>query len=80
MVTEPSLHFIYHLLKVHRSVNNPPGQFIISSIGSLTSNLSNILDLHLQKWVVTLPTYLKDSTQLIKKLQQFNGIANLSHV
>ncbi|XP_075709805.1 uncharacterized protein LOC142743193 [Rhinoderma darwinii] len=79
-VSFPNTTFLYHLPKIHKSVSSPPGRPIISGIGSLTSNLSHFIDLHLQPFVLELPSFLKDSSQLIRDLNNFNGSYNFSKV
>ncbi|XP_073417913.1 uncharacterized protein [Dendrobates tinctorius] len=64
-VKNPSTPFLYHLPKIHKSTINPPGRPIISGIDSLTSNLSFYIDRIMQPHVLQLPSFLKDSTQLI---------------
>lgn len=41
----------------------------ISSIGSLTSNISVFVDQCLKPWVLNLPSYTRDSIDLINKLK-----------
>lgn len=48
---------------MHKCTKNPPGRPIIAGIGSLTSNLSQYIDKHLQKF------YLRDTTSLIQEVQ-----------
>lgn len=65
----PVTPIYYHLPKVHTSTTNPPGRPIIAGIGSLTSPLSEYIDFFLQKYVVKLDSYLKDSATLILLLK-----------
>lgn len=51
----------YHLPKVHKSITDPPGHPIIAGISSLTSPLSEYINLFLQKYVVKLDYFLKDT-------------------
>ncbi|XP_056425851.1 uncharacterized protein LOC130367455 [Hyla sarda] len=69
-VSSPPLALFYHLPKIHKNLEHPPGRPIISGIGCLTSQLSHFLDLYLQEIVITLPSYLKDSASLIRDLKE----------
>lgn len=40
----PTITIFYTLPKIHKSLENPPGQPIVASISSLTSNLSIFID------------------------------------
>lgn len=65
----PIMPIYYHLPKVHKSITNPPGRPIISGIGSLACPLSEYIDHFLQKYVVDLDSYLKDSASLISLIK-----------
>lgn len=65
----PNTAIYYHLPKIHKDPLNPPGRPIISGINSLTSPLSKYIDIFLQKYVLTLDSYLKDSAALILLLK-----------
>lgn len=64
-IKNPRMPLYYHLPKIHKDATNPPGRPIISGIGSLTSALSKYIDTFLQKYVITLDSYLKDSAALL---------------
>lgn len=70
-ITEPITPIFYYLPKIHKSLINPPGRPIIAGIGSLTSNLSQYVDRHLQKHVTSLDSHLKDTTSLLQDLCDF---------
>lgn len=65
----PVTPIYYHLPKVHKYTTNTPGRPIIAGIGSLTSPLSEYIEFFLQKYVVELDSYLKDSATLILLLK-----------
>lgn len=67
--SNPVMPIYYHLPKVHKTLTNPPGRPIIAGIGSLTSSLSEYIDLFLQRYVTNLDSYLKDSATLITLLK-----------
>lgn len=64
MPNNPVTPLYYHLPKIHKSLTNPPGRPIIAGIGSLTSPLSEYIDIFLQKHVINLNSYLRDSASL----------------
>ncbi|OCT72027.1 hypothetical protein XELAEV_18035011mg, partial [Xenopus laevis] len=61
----PKLPLFYILSKIHKEPEKTPGRLIISGIDSLTSNLSHFIDAKLQPYVSNLPSYLRDSTQIL---------------
>lgn len=67
----PITPIFYNLPKIHKSVEKPPGRPIIAGVGFLTSGLSQYIDRLLQKYVILLPSYLKDTTSII---QEFHSI------
>ena len=69
------LHVIFYLLpKIHKPGN--PGRPIVSSCGAPTEKISQIVDYHLCPLVETLPlpSFIKDTTSFITKLQSLNNI------
>ncbi|CAH2315102.1 Hypothetical predicted protein [Pelobates cultripes] len=67
----PRVPVFYHLPKIHKKLQKPPGRPIISGIGSLTANLSEYVEHYLQGLVVCLKSYLKDSIQILNQLSDF---------
>lgn len=62
----PTTPVIYTLPKIHKSMTPPiPGRPIVSSNGSLTENISTFVDHFVRPWVISLPTYTRDSIDLI---------------
>lgn len=59
----------YYLPKIHKDQKNPPGRPIIAGINSPTSNLSEYINIHLQKHVIKLNSYLRDTTSLIENIK-----------
>ena len=58
----------YLLPKIHKKQTPPPGRPVVNSISSPTSNISKYVDHQLQPIVTNLPSYIKDTTDFIKKL------------
>ena len=58
----------FHLLpKIHKA--NNPGRPVISSINCHTSRISEFVDYYLQPEVKKLKSYVKDTTDFIKKIE-----------
>ena len=70
-VGHPVTRTIYFLPKIHKSMTNPPGRPIVSSIGSLLENTSRFSDTFLHQYVTALPSYLRDTTDFLNRI---NGI------
>lgn len=66
----------YLLPKVHKK--NNPGRPVINSINCPTEKISKYVDYHLQDHVTKLPSYLKDSTDLINKLSKIEHLPSNS--
>ncbi len=56
------------LPKVHKSLESPPGRSIISSNGSLTEPASQFIDFHIKLLAQQLPSYIQDTTHVLKVL------------
>lgn len=59
---------LYTLPKIHKSMIDPPGRPIVAQNDSLLSPLSEFVDFFIKPIVHTLPSYIKDSTDLINKI------------
>jgi hypothetical protein len=66
-VTEPRTPCFYMLPKIHKPGN--PGRPIVSACGGPTSKLSSFIDAHLKLVVPRIPSYLKDTTHFLQKLE-----------
>ena len=64
--TEPRTARFYHLPKIHKAGN--PGRPIVSSCGAPTERISEYVDHHLHPLVVQIPSYLRDTTDFLRKL------------
>ena len=58
----------YLLPKIHKKQKPPLGRPVVNSINSPTSNITKYVDHQLQPIVTQLPSYVKDTTDFIKKL------------
>uniref|UniRef100_A0A452HSB8 Reverse transcriptase domain-containing protein n=1 Tax=Gopherus agassizii TaxID=38772 RepID=A0A452HSB8_9SAUR len=64
---EPRPGLFYLLPKIHKPGN--PGRPIISGIGTLTEGLSGYMDSLLRPYATSTPSYLRDTTDFLRKLQ-----------
>ncbi|XP_041435406.1 uncharacterized protein LOC121399279 [Xenopus laevis] len=71
----PRIPMLYILPKIHKTLENPPGRPIVSGIGSVLEPLSKLVDRHLQGLVCNLPTCLKDTNELLLKLDKVHNIS-----
>ena len=65
-------HIFYHLPKVHKDREHPPGRPIVSGVKGPTEKLSKLVDHLLQPIVKTLPSYIKDSTHFLQIIEDWN--------
>ncbi|XP_045215214.2 uncharacterized protein LOC123565411 [Mercenaria mercenaria] len=70
---------LYILPKIHKTFDPDlplgyPGRPIISGCGALTENMSAYVDTILKPYMESLPSYVKDTTDFIKKLQNLSSI------
>ena len=64
-VDQPKAGRFYLLPKIHKAGN--PGRPIVSANGHPTEKISEFVDLHLQPHVHSLPSYLQDTTDFLRK-------------
>lgn len=64
----PVTPVFYLLPKIHKRLDNPPGRPIVASKDSLTENLSQYVDHFLKEIVTCLPSYVSDTTDVLKLL------------
>ena len=72
IVDQPKAGRFYLLPKIHKAGN--PGRPIVSANGHPTEKISEFVDLHLQPHVNSLPSYMKDTTDYLRKLQESGPI------
>ena len=62
---------IFYLLpKIHKNLTNPPGRPIVSSVDCPTERISMMLDLILQPLLLDTKTYIKDTPDFLRKLEE----------
>ena len=62
------------LPKIHKKMENPPGRPIVSGNGCPTEKISQLVDFFLQPHVKLLPSYIKDTTHFLLKLNQLGNL------
>lgn len=65
----PQLATFYALPKVHKGLDPLRGRPIVSGVSSITQNVGIYLDRVLRNFVLSLPSYLRDSSDLLNKLE-----------
>lgn len=68
-VPKPTVSILLWFFKVHTSITDPPLRPIVSVIGSQTEKLYRYANFHIYPLVKQLPSYLKDTTDFLMKLQ-----------
>ena len=69
----------FHLLpKIHKA--NNPGRPVISSVNCHTSRISEFADYYLQPEVKKLKSYVKDTTDFIKKIEAIDHVSDDSYL
>ena len=69
---ETGVSRFYILPKMHKPGN--PGRPIVSSCGSPTEGISRFIDFHLSPLVRKIPSYIKDTTDFLKKLEGLGSL------
>ena len=64
----PRVPIMYYLPKVNKDPVCPPGRPIVSGIDSVTSRVGKYIDFYLQPLVRNMPSFLKDTRQVINML------------
>ncbi len=73
-IDNPVTPVIYTLPKIHKSLESPPGRPIVASIGSLTQKISTYVDSLLKPHVCSLPSYVRDSMNMINILKNMDNV------
>ena len=70
LITSPKTSAFYLLPKIHKE--GTPGRPVISNISCPTYNISKFLSAYLRPIVEKLPTYIKDTTNLLRVVEDFD--------
>lgn len=68
-ISHPRIPTFYALPKMHKNILPPPGRPIVSGRESLTENASRFVDSVLLPHVTALPSFIKDTTDLLKQIE-----------
>ena len=74
----PSTPKLYMLPKIHKKDN--PGRPVVSSVGCHTERISAYVDHHLQPFNKELESYVKDTTDFVKKIQALPAEPNENRI
>jgi len=66
-------HYFHLLPKIHKDLQVPPGRPIVSGIGGPTETLSKLVDFWLRPLTTTLPSFVQDSTHMLRILDSWNA-------
>ena len=72
--TCPSSNPDNFIIEAQRLNIKPPGRPIVSGIVTLTEYVSEFVDRELQPLLANIPSYIKDTTDLLNKLSRFNNL------
>lgn len=67
---------MYYLPKVHKNYLQPPGFPILSVIVSVTAHIRQYIDFYLQPLVKKIPSYLRDTNDIIRLLENIDYKGN----
>ena len=73
----PKTPHFYLKPKVHKECN--PGRPVISSINCHTSKISKYVDYHLKPIVKDIPSYVQNTTDFLRKINQIDFVPNNSY-
>ena len=68
LVNNPKLGRFYLLPKIHKRLQNVPGQPAISNSGYYTENISAFLEFHLKPLAQKVKSYIKDTNDFLRKI------------
>ena len=73
-VQQPDTPKCYTWPKIHKIGN--PGRLVVSSVNCHTYTISKYVDFHLQPIVKNIPSYVRDTTDFLQKLDKVKNIPN----
>lgn len=69
-VKEFNIPTIYIIPKVHKSLTNPPGRPIVSAVKGPLEKIGRYLDALLKEMVFELPSYIRDTLDVLAKIEE----------
>ena len=73
---QPTCSRFYILPKIHKDRSSPPGRPIVSANGHPTEHISEYVNNILNPLVSKLPSYIKDTTHFLNKLDSISTLPN----
>ena len=73
-VEQPDMPKFYTRPKIHKTGN--PGSPVVSSVNCHTYTIPKYVDFHLQPIVKNIPSYVRDTTDFLQKLDKVKNIPN----
>ena len=73
-VQQPKTPKFYTRPKIHKTGN--PGRPVVSSLNCYTNTISKYIDFHLQPIVKNIPSYVRDTTDFLQKLDKVKHVPN----
>ncbi|KAM4043956.1 uncharacterized protein ACNLHF_014260 isoform 1-T2 [Anomaloglossus baeobatrachus] len=64
----PKIPTFYILPKIHKDAVNPPGRPIVSGMEGMCDPICKFIDYYLQPMVETLPSYVRDTTDVLRRI------------
>ena len=74
MVKDPKSALFYLLPKIHKRLENVPGQPAISNCGFYAEDISDFLEFRLQPLTREVKSYIKDTNDFLKKLRSLTDL------
>ena len=71
---DTNLGKLYFLPKIHKKLSNVPGRPVISNCGTPTEKASEFLDHHLKPVMQSSWSYIKDSEDFLRKINQTENL------
>lgn len=71
---EPRTSRLYFLPKIHKKTLPPPGRPVVSANGCATERISEFVDFFLKPYVQKTKSYIKDSTDFLRKLDAIKQV------
>ena len=70
----------YMLPKIHKNKSPPPGRPIVSGNGCPTERISQFVDYFLQPGVKKIPSYIQDTTDFLRMLQEIGDLPDNTYL
>lgn len=70
----PMIPVLYTLPKINKSIECPPGRPVVAGINFVTAPLSIFADHHIKSFVFELPTFVKDTNDVLQSLRSIDNV------